>query len=71
MMKFYMAMRRLMFILVRRTSRNTTSAVEDEVGRRVSLKMDDKTKKAKGKRQKAKGIDDIVILCKVCALNRK
>ena len=45
MMKFHMAMRRLMFILVRRTSRSTTSAVEDEDGRRVNLKMDDITKK--------------------------
>ena len=61
MMKFYMTMRRLMFILVRRTSQSTTSGVEDEDGRHVNLKMDDITKKAKG-------MDDIVILCKACAL---
>ena len=46
-MKFYIAMQQRTFILVRRTFRSTTSAVEDEDGRRVNLKMDDITKKGK------------------------
>jgi hypothetical protein len=61
-MKFSMAMRQLMFILVQHTSRSTTSAVEDEDGKRINLRMDDIVKKAKS-------MDDIVISCKVCALN--